>query len=251
LPEYFITDPFFYAVAIPSVLLMGIGKSGFGAGLGSVAMPLMACAVPVPQAAAIMMPLLLAIDILGLFAFKRDFDKELLLFLLPWGMIGVGLGFVLFKTLDAHWVSATVGGLTLLFLAQKFLFNPGKLSQPLPKWCGALLTITSGFTSFIAHSGGPPLNVYVLPLRLSPVIFTSTMAYLFFFINLTKWWPYAELGLLDWKNLGTSIVLMPMVPIGVYSGVRVARHISPLWFYRLVYCGMFLAGCKLLWDGVH
>ena len=49
-----ITDPFFYLIAVPAVLLLGVSKSGFGAGFGSLAVPMMALAVTVPQAAAIL-----------------------------------------------------------------------------------------------------------------------------------------------------------------------------------------------------
>jgi uncharacterized protein len=246
-----ITDPFFYAVAIPAVLLMGISKSGFGSGFGSVAVPLMALAVTVPQAAAIFMPILLVMDVLGMAAFRHSYDKALLKFLIPCALVGVVLGALLFKVLNPHIVSGIVGGMTLLFLAQRLLFPPTATSRPPPRWVGAILTATSGFTSFIAHSGGPPLNVYMIPLKLKPLVYTATMAFLFFFVNLAKWVPYAWLGLLDWRNLATSLVLLPLAPLGVFIGVRIAKRVNQELFYRFVYAGMFLTGCKLLWDGLH
>ncbi len=243
-----ITDPFFYAVALPAVLLLGISKSGFGAGFGSLAVPMMALAVSVPQAAAILMPVLFVMDVLGMAAFRKDFDLPLLKFLLPFGLLGIALGALLFKLLDARTVAGIVGVSTLLFLAQRLLFPPRADSAPPPRWLGGVLAVTSGFTSFISHAGGPPINAYMIPLRLSPVRFTATLAFFFFVINLSKWVPYAWLGLLNGRNLATSLVLLPLAPLGVWVGVRLARRIQPQLFYRLVYLGMFLTGVKLLWD---
>lgn len=246
-----ITDPFFYAVAIPAVLLLGVSKSGFGAGFGSLAVPMMALAVSVPQAAAILMPVLLVMDLLGMAAFRKDVDRRLLRFLLPFGLLGIGIGTLLFKVLDAHVVAGIVGAFTLLFLAQRLLFPPRPDQPPPPRWLGAVLTATSGFTSFIAHAGGPPINAYVIPLKLKPLLFTGTMAFFFFFINISKWIPYAWLGLLDWRNMQTSLVLLPFAPVGVWIGVRIAHRINPVLFYRLIYLGMFLTGIKLVWDAWH
>ena len=243
-----ITDPFFYLVAVPAVLLLGISKSGFGAGFGSLAVPLMALAVSVPQAAAILMPVLLVMDLLGMAAFRRHLDRRLLWFLLPWGLAGIALGTLMFRLLDGRAVAGILGVVILAFLAQRLLFPPKPDSAPPPRWVGALLSATSGFTSFIAHAGGPPINAYVIPLRLSPVLFTGTMAFFFFFINLSKWVPYYWLGLLDWRNLGTSLVLLPLAPLGVWIGVRIAHRIQPVLFYRLIHIGMFLTAVKLLWD---
>ena len=247
----FITDPFFYMVAIPAVLLLGISKSGFGAGFGSLAVPMMAMAVTVPQAAAILMPVLLLMDLLGMAAFRHDFDKKLLVFLIPFGLLGTVVGTLLFKVLDPHVVAGIVGVFTLVFLAQRLLFPPKPGSAPPPRWVGALLTTTSGFTSFIAHAGGPPINAYVIPLKLSPLVFSATMSFFFFFINLSKWVPYAWLGLLDMRNFATSVVLLPLAPVGVFIGVRIARRINQVLFYRLLYTGMFLTGCKLVWDAFY
>lgn len=248
-----ITDPLFYAVSIPAVLLLGVSKSGFGAGFGSLAVPMMALAVTVPQAAAILMPVLLLMDLLGMAAFRKAVDRRLLAFMLPFGLMGTLVGTLLFKWLDAHLVAGIVGVFTLLFLAQRLAFPPRPDQPPPPRWVGALLTVTSGFTSFIAHAGGPPMNAYVIPMRLSPLVFTGTLAYFFFFINLSKWIPYAWLGLLDGRNLLTSLVLLPLAPVGVWVGVRIAHRIKPELFYRLIYAGMFLTGVKLVWDawGYH
>ena len=245
-----ITDWQFYLVAVPAVLLLGVSKSGFGAGFGSLAVPLMALAVTVPQAAAILMPVLLVMDLLGIAAFRRDFDRGLVKFMLPWGLLGIVVGALSFKLLQARWVAGIVGVFTLLFLAQRLLFPPRAGNAPPPRWAGALLTTVSGFTSFVAHAGGPPINAYVIPLGLSPLRFTGTMAFFFFVINLAKWVPYAWLGLLDARNLGTSLVLLPLAPLGVWAGVRIARRIDQRLFYRFVYAGMALTGLKLVWDAV-
>lgn len=243
-----ITDPWFYLVSVPAVLLLGISKSGFGTGFGSLAVPMMALAVTVPQAVAILMPVLLVMDVLGIAALRKDCDRQLLRFLLPFGLLGTLIGTVLFKLLAPQVVAGIVGGLTLLFLAQRLLFPPHAGSRPPPRWLGGVLSAASGFTSFVAHAGGPPVSAYVIPLKLSPVVFAATMAYFFFFINLSKWLPYAWLGLLDWRNLATSLVLLPLAPLGVWIGVRMARRIHPTLFYRLIYLGLFLTGVKLVWD---
>ncbi len=246
-----ITDPFFYIVAIPAVIVLGLSKSGFGAGFGSLAVPMMALAVTVPQAAAILMPVLLLMDLMAMGALRHDMDRRLIRFLIPCGLVGIALGTLLFTVLSAKTVAAVVGALTLLFLAQRLLFPPHADSPPPPKWVGALLTTTSGFTSFVAHAGGPPIQFYVIPMRLPPMVFTATMAAFFFAINLSKWLPYAWLGLLDWRNMATSLALLPFAPIGVWVGVRMARRMDPTLFYRVLYAGMLLSGCKLLWDGMR
>ena len=245
-----IVDPWFYAVAVPAVLLMGLSKSGFASGFGSLATPLMALAIPVPQAAAVMLPLLLVMDAVGIQQLWRERDRPLLRLLLPAGLIGTAVGTALFGVLPSRTVAAVVGGLTLLFLAQRLLFPPRSDEPRHSRPLGFALGVASGFTSFVAHAGGPPLNAYVLPLRLPQVTYTATLAVFFGAVNLSKWIPYAWLGLIDGRNITTSLVLMPLAPLGVWAGVWLARRIRPTWFYRLAYTGMFLTGVKLLWDGL-
>jgi hypothetical protein len=246
-----ITSPLFYAVAVPAVLLMGLGKSGFLSGFGALATPLLALVVPVPQAAAIMLPLLLVMDATGLQQLWRERDAALLRRLLPAGLVGIGVGTLLFGVFSTQATAGVVGALTLAFLAQRLLFPPQAGAKPLPRWAAQGLATASGFTSFVVHAGSPPLNAYLLPLRLPPLTFAATSAVFFAAINLAKWGPYAMLGLIDRTNLATSLLLVPLAPIGVWLGVRLARRIRPDWFYRVAYAGMFCTGAKLLLDGLR
>ena len=127
-----IHDAAFYAVAVPAVLMMGLSKSGFLGGFGSLAVPLMALVIPVPQAAAIMLPLLLVMDATGLQQLWRHCDRALLRWLLPAGLLGTVVGTLLFGVLSPATVAAVVGALTLLFLAQRLVFPPRAHHPPPP-----------------------------------------------------------------------------------------------------------------------
>ena len=245
-----ISDPLFYAVAISAVLLTGLSKSGFATGFGSLATPLMALTLPAPQAAAIMLPLLLAMDATGLQQLWRDRDPALVRRLLPWGVLGVGLGTLLFGVLSAKAVAGLLGALTLGFLAQRLFSKPHMDAPPAPTWVGSAVVTVSGFTSFVAHAGGPPVMAYLLPMRMAPRVMSATMAVYFAAINAVKVVPYAALGLLDIRNLATSLLLLPLAPLGVWAAVWLVRRVSNRWFYRLATIGMFLTGTKLLWDGL-
>ena len=247
--DWIYSDPLFYLAAVPAILLIGISKSGFGSGFGSLAVPLMALTVTVPEAAAVLMPLLFILDLLALRAYRQAYDRPLLYMLLPWSMVGVLIGFLLFKFLNAHIVEGVVGVFALGFVAQRVLFPPSPQGVLLPRWIGATLTAMSGFTSFVAHAGSPALNAYVLPMRLAPLTYAATMAVLFFWVNLAKWVPYAYLGLFDVRGLVTAVILMPVTPIGIWIGVYLARHMSPQLFYACIQVGMTLTGLKLVFDG--
>ncbi len=245
-----IHDPVFYAVAVPAVLLIGLSKSGFAAGFGSAATPVLALVAGGPQAAAIMLPLLIAMDATGLQQMWKDRDPALVRQLVPWGLLGIAIGTLGFGLLSARAISGLLGAMTLAFLLQRWLWRPPTDSRPPRAWVRRGGSATSGCTSFVAQAGGPPLMAYVLPLRLEPRVAASTMAVFFAAINLSKLLPYGLLGLLDTRNLATSALLLPLAPLGVWAGVWLVRRVHPTWFYRLAYAGMAVMGLKLLWDGL-
>jgi uncharacterized protein len=243
-----ITDPVFYAFAIPAAVILGLSKSGFASGIGSIGTPMVAMAVTVPQAAAIMLPLLGLADVLGMAALRHGADWQVLRRMLPAGLIGIAIGWACFGLLDTHVVSGIVGLATLAFLAQQW-FWPPRADRPPPSdvTTGALAFI-SGYTSFLANAGAPPVAAALLPRHMAPLTYAGTAAVFFTTINASKWVPYALLGLFETRNLLTSVLLMPVVVFGVRLGIWLSRRISPRLFFRLVQLGTLLAGLKLLFD---
>ena len=246
-----VADPWFYALAVPAVLMTGLSKSGAIGGFGALAVPMMALALPVPQAAAILLPLLCIMDFTGLAAMYQQRDRVLTRLLIPAGLCGTVVGTLMFGLLKASAVAGIVGAVTLLFLALRTLWPPKADAPPPPRAVGLLLGLTSGFTSFVSHAGSPPLAFYMMPMRLPPATFAATSAVFFTAINLSKWLPYAWLGLIDTTNMATSALLAPLAPVGVWVGVRWVRGMPAALFYKLLNVGMLLTGLKLLWDGLR
>jgi uncharacterized protein len=246
-----ITDPAFYAVAIPAALLVGIGKSGVAGGFGILAVPLIALVMSVPQAAAIVLPLLTVGDLFGLAALIKERDRALLWILLPAGLAGTVVGFLLFGVLSPKTVSAVLGVMTLLFLAQRaWARDGGDTPRRVPKGFTALAGLLSGVTSFVAHAGGPPISIALLPMRLAPAVFAATTTVFFTVLNASKWLPYAWLGLIDATNMLSALVLAPFAILGVWLGLKLLRRLPAVWFYRLVSAGLLVTGLKLTWDGL-
>ena len=245
-----IADPFFYAVAIPAILLVGISKGGFGSGAGMFATPLMALALPIPQAAAILLPILVAMDLTGLWAYRGVHSRENLRLLLPGGVLGVLLGALTFRYFSDAWIRVILGAIAIAFVLHRWLRRaelPPASHSPVK---GLLWSMVSGVTSTIAHAGGPPLSVYLLPQRLEKRTLVGTTVVFFAVINAVKLAPYTWLGLFDATNLTTSLVLLPLAPVGIGLGVLAMRRLSEVWFYRVCYAMVLVVGVKLVWDGL-
>lgn len=246
-----ITDPAFWLVAIPAVVVSGISKAGFGGAVGSLSVPLMSLAIAPPQAAAVMLPILLAGDAMGIVAFRGRVDRTILRAAIPAALVGILAGWLLFRHIDDRWIRGLVGVESIVFALLK-LFE-GSLAwsdppQPLRRGPATFWPAVSGFTSFISHAGGPPMMQLMMPLRLHREIFVGTLAWFFAVVNVSKILPYAQLGLLDWTNLGTSFALLPVVPVGYLIGLRFLRAVQPAAFVRIATVLLLLTGVKLLWD---
>lgn len=246
-----ITDPAFYAAAVPAVILTGISKAGFGGAVGSLSVPLMSLAIAPPQAVAIMLPILMAMDAMGLVAFRGRVDRAILRVAVPAGLAGILVGWLLFRQLDDRWIRGLIGAEAVVFALHKLLEGSAAWTgpqQPVRRGRAMFWSAVSGFTSFVSHAGGPPMMQFMMPLKLHREIFVGTLAWFFAFINFSKIGPYAELGLLDWTNLGTALALMPVVPVGYLIGLRFLKAVQPALFVRIATAALLVTGVKLLWD---
>lgn len=246
-----IADPFFYAVAIPACLLTGISKGGFGGALGLLGVPLLSLAIHPAQAAAILLPILCAMDIVGLIVYRRQADWRNLAILLPGAIIGIILCYFAWPYLDDDSIRLILGLMAVLFALKAWLLPVphGRVTGRDPVK-GGIAGVICGFTSFVAHAGGPPVQMYLLPQRLDKTLYVGTTVWLFSLINFIKLAPYHSLGLLSAENLGTSLVLAPLAPLGIWLGVRIHAMVPEVLFYRFAWIMLFVTGLKLTWDAL-
>jgi uncharacterized membrane protein YfcA len=245
------TDVTFYIIAILAVLLIGISKSGFGSALAVFGVPLMAIVIPPAQAAAIVLPLLILLDLFNLFHYRSRFDRTNFFILLPAALIGVLVGSLTYQYLsDAH-IRVLIGGIAVIFAI--FYFWGQRKEQPKTepdRVKGSFWGVIAGFISFGVHAGGLPVNIYMLPQRLDKTLFVGTTVILFAILNYVKLIPYALLGQLHIDNLMTSLILAPFVPIGFWLGIKLHDRVNEKLFYNLAYFFLFVAGMKLLYEGI-
>ena len=246
--------PLFWLLAVIAVTIAGFSKASTGGGIAVMAVPLMALAIPAPRAAAIMLPLLCVMDLLGLWAYRGRWNTVLLRMMLPGAMVGIVLGTLVFGIVDARWVKGLLGAECIVFSLHR-LFGRHQATAQIPVeqsgWGRATWWSTiAGFTSALAHAGGPPIMQFLLPLKIDKLTFVATSVTFFSIVNYVKLVPYGYLGLFDFSNLRTSLLLATAVPFGYWLGLVFARRIPEKPFFAFVTWMLLLTGFKLLWDGV-
>jgi len=250
------TDLVFYAAAIPAVILVGLSKGGFGGAFALVGVPILALVVPPVKAAAIMLPILIVMDIASLWAWRHFRDIKTLKYLIPGAILGLGIGWLSAASLNASIIQLLLGAVAIIFVArmvhQQFFAPAEKRGKPAPHGLvkGTFWGTISGFTSFISHAGGPPFQIYTVPLKLDPKLFAGTSARFFALMNALKLGPYFALGQFDTSNLMTSAILLPLAPVATLTGAWIVRRMSPKVFYPFMYVFITLTGLKLVADGV-
>ncbi len=244
-----LTDPLFYLVAVPAVLLFGIAKGGFGGPMAVFSVPLMSLYISPTLAAAVLLPILVVMDMLVVKAYWGVFDRRALILLLPGALVGVAVGYFTAGLMNDDAMRVLVGAISLLFGLQTLLRPPFRASRehrPVP---AVLFGGVAGYTSFAIHAGGPPLTMYLMPKGLSPLLYAGTAGIFFAVVNLAKLPPYYALGQLGSGNLLLSLVLMPLAPVGVWIGHWLVRRSGTEIYYRIISVLLVALGAYLLYQG--
>ncbi|MFV0475901.1 MAG: sulfite exporter TauE/SafE family protein [Pikeienuella sp.] len=245
-------DLSFLTVAVAAVLISGISKGGFGGGLGFVATPLLALTAPPAAAAAIMLPILIMIDQVGMYSYWRKWSWAAVWPTLIAAAAGIGLGMLAFGAVSASLLRLGLGVIAILFLifqlTRKFGWTPDAAGPRAPR--AAFWGAVAGFTSTISHAGGPPVTIYLLAERLEKTVYQASTVLIFWAINLMKIGPYAALGVLDLSSLSISLMLAPAAIVGVLIGIWAHKRVPETLYFRAVAILLGLTGAKLIWDGL-
>ncbi|MFK8041303.1 sulfite exporter TauE/SafE family protein [Congregibacter sp.] len=242
-------DPMFYTVSIPAVLLYGVAKGGFGGAVAILAVPLMALVMPPAQAAAILLPILVVMDMVVIYSYRGQFDSRALRLLIPGALLGLLAGYLLADSVNDAMMRLLVGFVALVFGLQTLIGWLSSLGKEHNRWSATLIGALSGFTSFSIHAGGPPFAMYLLPKKLPPLIYAGSAGLFFTVVNIVKLPAYYALAQFTRENLVNSLVLVPIAPLGVLLGRKLVQISNPKVYYKVISFFLVIVGIKLILDG--
>jgi len=250
------------------VLFIGLSKAGFGGGLGMLTTPLCVLAFSAQGkdatfAIGILLPLLCAGDAFSLYHYWGKWERKNLKYLLPGVVLGVLAGVQMVGRFSARELNEVIGLLAVLFvtfqLVKERIFRAEGAFAPnhligLP--CG----IGAGITSTFAHGAGPVVSLFLIPQNMPKETYVGTTVLVFAWINWIKL-PFfcVDRALVDLpflipkamvnrETLLAGLRYLPLIPIGVWIGVWLNRHVSERLFLRLVYLFTFLTGLQLIFN---
>jgi uncharacterized membrane protein YfcA len=245
-----ITDPLFYAAALPAVLALGMSKGGF-AGIGILATPLLALYMSPLEAAALLLPILISQDAISVWVYHRAWSAWNLKVMLPGAVIGMGAAWIFAAQVSDTVIRLVVGTIGICFVLYTFLKRGPVTAQKKTAAGGVFWGGISGFTSFIVQGGGPPFQVHVLPQMLPKMTLVGTTTIFFAVMNALKVGPYFALGQFSTKNFATSLLLLPFAIAANFLGIWLVRVTPQQLFYRIAYILVLLVSLLLLYQGVR
>ena len=243
----------FFAFAIPAVVFAGVSKGGFGSGASFAATPLLALVIDPSLSIGLLLPLLMLMGISALKPYWGQWNARDATRLIIGSLPGVLLATWFYSIADAQMLKLLLGLISIGFVAFQLARQLGILKGR-DKEHGAIVGVfagaVAGFTSFIAHAGGPPAAIYMLSQGLNKTTYQATSVIVFWAINIFKVVPYAFAGIFTVETLIADVFLAPFAFLGVWLGVKAHRRIPERPFFQITYVLLTITGIKLIFDAL-
>jgi uncharacterized membrane protein YfcA len=237
-------------IAMLAAFLVGMSKGGLPA-VGALAVPVMALVIAPMTAAALLLPIFVATDLVGLWLYRKIYSPRNLAILIPAGVLGVAIGWAIAAHISDVFVGMLVGLTGIAFCLRVWLARKGPAEgRPADLPGGVFWGTLAGFTSFVSHSGAPPFQMYVLPQKLEKLVFAGTSTITFAVINAAKIIPYWELNSFSTVDSKLALVALPVGIAGTFAGAKLTRVIPEGLFFKLVQITLFLISLKLVGDAL-
>jgi len=238
----------FYLMTALVALIIGLSKGGLGGMPGALATPLMALVMPADQAIGLLLPILMLADVFAVALHWRRWNGRLVWLLIPGAVVGVTIGTYFITNAPTRTLQIALGVIVLLFAIYK-IFEKRILGlfhyQP-RDWHGLVAGTITGFSSALAHTGGPPVSVYLLMQDIPPGVFNATAAIFFLILNWIKVPYYWYAGLFNFQLLWQVVWILPLVPIGVWLGKQFSNKVNKETFDRVMVALLVIASILLI-----
>jgi uncharacterized membrane protein YfcA len=241
----------FWVVAVIAAVLTGISKGGVPI-VGALSVPLLALVISPVAAAGLLLPVYVVSDWFGLYAYRKEFDRRVLMIACVSMTIGVGIGWATAHLIPESYVTVLVGVISVAFALNQLLRKQVLVAAKRAEWGSGLFWCgIAGFTSFVSHTGGPPYQVWTLPLGMKKAVFAGTSTIAFAYINMVKLVPYFMLGQINLGSLEVALMLAPVAAVAVFAGVWVVKRVSEKVFFTVVTWSLLIIGVQLIWKGLQ
>ncbi len=228
--------------------MIGMSKGGLGGAAGALATPLMALVMPADKVIGLILPILMLADIFAVALHWGNWNGKLILLLLPGAIVGVTIGTYFIISAPTETLRTFLGVIVLIF-ALYMIFEKrilGLFSYKSRNWHGLVAGAVTGFSSALAHTGGPPVSIYLLMQNVKPGVFIATSALFFFILNWIKVPYYYRAQLFDMELLGRIVWLLWLVPLGVWVGRWIAFRFNRETFENIIVGLLFINGVLLI-----
>ena len=233
------------ALVAVACLLLGFSKAGVAGTLGPFVTVLLVLAMPADDAVGLLLPMLIAADTFSLAAHWRQWEGRLIPPLLSAAVVGIAMGTVVLSQISEEWLQRIIAiallGFAVFHVAQRGV----QIRREHQRSWGFAAGATAGFTSAIAHAGGPPVIVYLMGVGLEPRRFVGTTIALFSMINLIKAPGYVLAGVMDTELITSTLWGWVMIPVGVMLGRMLVKRVNRTVFERITLV-LLVAGSLVL-----